>query len=85
MEKVLVAEGVCRRYGDVLALDDVSLSLGEGEVVALVGPNGAGKTTLVRALTGTTDAEGRVELFGTSPRCTTRRTRSRCRCPNPST
>ncbi|SFS03631.1 ABC-2 type transport system ATP-binding protein [Halomicrobium zhouii] len=68
MEEVLVAENVRRAYGDTVALDDVSLTLGEGEVVALVGPNGAGKTTLVRALTGTTDAEGRVELFGTSPR-----------------
>ncbi|MCU4800828.1 ABC transporter ATP-binding protein [Halobacteria archaeon HArc-gm2] len=68
MEEVLVAENVRRAYGDTVALADVSLTLGEGEVVALVGPNGAGKTTLVRALTGTTDAEGRVELFGTSPR-----------------
>jgi len=68
MEEVLVAENVHRAYGDTVALADVSLTLGEGEVVALVGPNGAGKTTLVRALTGTTDAEGRVELFGTSPR-----------------
>jgi len=65
---VLVAEDVSRRYGDTVALDGVSLSVGEGEVFALVGPNGAGKTTLVRALTGTTDAEGRVELFGAPPR-----------------
>jgi len=67
MTEVLVAEEVRRSYGDTVALDGVSLSATAGEVLALVGPNGAGKTTLVRALTGTTDAEGRVELFGESP------------------
>ncbi|WP_372480625.1 ABC transporter ATP-binding protein [Halomicrobium sp. HM KBTZ05] len=67
MDEVLVAEDVHRKYGDTVAVDGVSLSLGAGEVFALVGPNGAGKTTLVRALTGTTDAAGRVELFGQSP------------------
>jgi ABC-2 type transport system ATP-binding protein len=65
---VVVAADVSRRYGETVALDGVSLSVSEGEVFGLVGPNGAGKTTLVRALTGTTDAEGRVELFGTPPR-----------------
>jgi ABC-2 type transport system ATP-binding protein len=65
---VIAAVDVRREYGDTVALDGVSLSVGEGEVFALVGPNGAGKTTLVRALTGTTDYEGRVELFGAPPR-----------------
>ncbi|WP_254280238.1 ABC transporter ATP-binding protein [Haloarcula marina] len=72
MDEVLVAEDVRRRYGDTVALDGVSLTATAGEVLALVGPNGAGKTTLVRALTGTTDAEGRVELFGESPRAVDR-------------
>jgi len=58
------AVDVSRRYGDVVALDSVSLSVAPGEVFGLVGPNGAGKTTLVRALTGTTDAAGEVRLFG---------------------
>jgi ABC-2 type transport system ATP-binding protein len=58
------AVDVSRRYGDVVALDDVSLTVASGEVFGLVGPNGAGKTTLVRALTGTTDATGEVRLFG---------------------
>ncbi len=64
----IVAEDVRREYGDTVALDGVSLSVGSGEVYALIGPNGAGKTTLVRALTGTTAAGGRVELFGAPPR-----------------
>jgi len=67
MTATLVAEDLRRAYGETVALDGVSLSVGEGEVFALVGPNGAGKTTLVRALTGTTDAEGSVEVFGTAP------------------
>ena len=72
MTDVLVARDLARSYGDTVALAGVSLSVGEGEVLGLVGPNGAGKTTLVRALTGTTDADGRVELFGTSPRAVDR-------------
>ncbi len=63
----LVAEDVYRRYDETVALDGVSLTVAEGEVFALVGPNGAGKTTLVRALTGTTDAEGSVAVFGQPP------------------
>jgi ABC-2 type transport system ATP-binding protein len=64
----VVAEDLRRAYGETVALDGVSLSIAEGEVFGLVGPNGAGKTTLVRALTGTTDAEGTVRLFGQPPR-----------------
>lgn len=65
--QVLVATDVRREYGETVALDGVSLEVDEGEVFALVGPNGAGKTTLVRSLTGTTDYEGTVELFGSPP------------------
>jgi ABC-2 type transport system ATP-binding protein len=57
------ATDVARHYGGVAALDGVTLSVAPGEVFGLIGPNGAGKTTLVRALTGTTDAEGTVRLF----------------------
>jgi len=64
----IVLEDVTRRYGSVTALDGVGFTVERGHVFALIGPNGAGKTTLVRALTGTTDAEGRVELFGAPPR-----------------
>jgi ABC-2 type transport system ATP-binding protein len=64
---VIRAQDVRRRYGDTVALDGVSLAVEEGEVFALIGPNGAGKTTLVRALTGTTKADGEVRVFGQAP------------------
>ncbi len=70
--EAVVAENVGRRYGETVALEGVSVTVETGEVFALVGPNGAGKTTLVRALTGTTDSEGRVSLFGESPRAVNR-------------
>ena len=67
MTPALVAEGVKKSYGEVTALDGVSLEIESGEVFGLVGPNGAGKTTLVRALTGTTRAEGRVRVLDADP------------------
>ncbi|RRD48533.1 ABC transporter ATP-binding protein [Arachnia propionica] len=52
----------------VLAVDDVSLTIHPGEVVAILGPNGAGKTTTIDMILGLTRPDrGRVELFGNSP------------------
>lgn len=56
---------VAKRFGDLAALEGVSLSLGEGERLALLGPNGAGKTTLVRCICGRLAPDrGRIELLG---------------------
>jgi ABC-2 type transport system ATP-binding protein len=49
---VIEANGLSKRYGEMLAVDDVSFSVGKGEVVGFLGPNGAGKTTTMRMLTG---------------------------------
>ncbi len=48
----LVLESVTKRYGDVVGVDDVSVTIGGGQYHALVGPNGSGKTTIVRLLVG---------------------------------
>jgi len=66
-EPVVAGDGVRKSYGDVVALDGVEVRVEPGEVFGLIGPNGAGKTTLVRALTGTTDAEGVLKVFGVPP------------------
>ena len=47
---MLEAEGLHVGYGDAPALWDISLTVGDGELVAVVGPNGAGKTTLINAI-----------------------------------
>jgi len=58
-------ENVSKRYGKVLAVDDVSLSIEEGEFFALLGPSGCGKTTLLRMLAGfETPSEGRILIDG---------------------
>ncbi|GHJ18033.1 ABC transporter ATP-binding protein [Micromonospora sp. AKA38] len=63
------AEQVSRRYGEVLALDRVDLTVRAGELVGLLGPNGAGKSTLINLLVGLRrPTTGRVELLGGDPR-----------------
>jgi ABC-2 type transport system ATP-binding protein len=62
------AVGVTKRYGDIVAVDQLSLSVAQGEVYGVLGPNGAGKTTLLRMLFGLVwPDEGVVRVFGRSP------------------
>jgi branched-chain amino acid transport system ATP-binding protein len=61
---LLELENVEVRYGAVQALHGVSLSVGEGEVVAVLGGNGAGKTTTLRAVSGLVSTSGQVRFAG---------------------
>ncbi|KOV30247.1 ABC transporter ATP-binding protein [Streptomyces sp. H021] len=60
--------GLTKRYGPVVGVDRLSLTVGTGEVFGFLGPNGAGKTTTLRCLTGLLrPSEGRVRVLGLDP------------------
>ena len=62
---VIEINGVNKKIGSKQVIQDVSLSIGRGQVFALLGPNGAGKTTLIRIILGLLKAEtGTIRLFG---------------------
>ena len=62
MPVLLALEDVDARYGPVQALRGVSLTVDEGEIVAILGANGAGKTTTLRAVSGTVRCTGKIQL-----------------------
>jgi branched-chain amino acid transport system ATP-binding protein len=66
MAPLLALRDVDARYGPIQALAGVSLTVDEGEIVALLGANGAGKTTTLRAISGTVRRGGAIEFAGRS-------------------
>ena len=62
MESLLQAENISKRYGDKLLFENISLSIGEGQKIALVAKNGTGKTSLLNILAGPDSPDG--ALFG---------------------
>lgn len=64
-QPVVVAENLTRRFGDFTAVDHVSFSVEQGEIVGYLGPNGSGKTTTIRMLLGLYEpTEGRSTVLG---------------------
>ena len=62
---MIEAQNLTRRYGDFTAVDGISLSVKEGEILGMLGPNGAGKTPTIRMITGfLPPSEGRVTVAG---------------------
>ena len=62
---VITIQGLTKRFGDVLAVDDLSFAVDQGTVVGFLGPNGAGKTTTLRTLLGlVTPTAGSARIDG---------------------
>lgn len=63
--KIVKIEGLTRKFGDVVAVDNVSLEIEKGEIFGLLGPNGAGKSTIINIICGLLAMDkGKVEIMG---------------------
>jgi ABC-2 type transport system ATP-binding protein len=75
---IVSTDGLTRRYGDLAALDGVTVDVPRGTILGVIGPSGSGKTTLIRMLTGTLEpTSGRLEVLGERPRKFRRHTREK--------
>jgi ABC-2 type transport system ATP-binding protein len=75
---IVSLDGVSRRYGDVAAIDNVTLQVPAGTILGVIGPSGSGKTTLIRMLTGTLEStQGKLTVLGQTPRKFTRQAREK--------
>ncbi len=61
---MLSISGVTKRYGKVVANDNISFAVGDGQIGILLGPNGAGKSTIIKCITGLLRFTGRIEIGG---------------------
>ena len=61
----IIVEGACKRFGDFVAVDDVSITVPDGSLTALLGPSGSGKSTLLRIIAGLESPDsGRIVIQG---------------------
>src|SRR5690349_17843314 len=68
MTDAIALDRVTKKYGDLVALDDVSVSIRSGEMFGLIGPDGAGKTTSIRLMCGLLRPQsGTVRVVGCDP------------------
>ncbi len=67
MSVIVSAKNICKSFGSVNAVDNVSFQIDSGKISGLIGPNGAGKTTLLKAILGLTDCEGELSVLGLDP------------------
>src|SRR3972149_8828411 len=78
MPPIISVKNLRKPYRQVVAVDDVSLEVAEGEIYGLLGPNGAGKTTAVECLQGLrTPDRGDISIMGLDPRRQARELRRR--------
>ncbi len=68
MSSIIEVEGLSKKFGDLIAVDDISFAVQAGEIFAFLGPNGAGKSTTIKMLTTLLDpTSGKIILNGKNP------------------
>lgn len=68
MKPIVECNSLSKKYGDFFALNNLTLSLGRGEIIGLLGPNGSGKTTLIKLINGLlTPTQGEILVNGAAP------------------
>ena len=68
MTAVISARGLTKRYGNTIAVDNVSFEIPSGRIIGLIGPNGSGKTTTLKAALGLISFDGELKVLGLDPR-----------------
>ncbi len=67
METLVQIQGLTKKYGRVVALDNISIDLPKGRIIGLLGPNGSGKTTLIKVINGLLQPDSGAILIGGEP------------------
>lgn len=68
MNELLTCKALTKKYGNVLALNSIDLSIDRGKIIGILGPNGSGKTTLIKLINGLlTPTDGRILINGMAP------------------